>query len=59
MLKNIYNYGGFRESSNAQLVPIRQLELFKDRGKIETDDAHGRRREDARRSPRSTASWPS
>ncbi|HKA42210.1 MAG TPA: phosphonate ABC transporter substrate-binding protein [Burkholderiales bacterium] len=38
VLKNIYNYGGFRESSNAQLVPIRQLELFKDRVKIESDE---------------------
>jgi len=38
VLKNIYNYGGFRESSNAQLTPIRQLELFKDRMKIETDE---------------------
>jgi phosphonate transport system substrate-binding protein len=37
VLKNIYNYGGFRESSNAQLVPIRQLEMFKDRRKIEGD----------------------
>lgn len=39
ILKNIYNYGGFRESSNEQLVPIRQLELFKDRSKIENDAA--------------------
>lgn len=38
ILKNIYNYGGFRESSNEQLLPIRQLELFKDRRKVETDD---------------------
>jgi phosphonate transport system substrate-binding protein len=37
ILKNIYNYGGFRESSNEQLVPIRQLELFKDRSKVEND----------------------
>jgi phosphonate transport system substrate-binding protein len=37
VLKNIYNYGGFRESSNAQLVPIRQLEYFKDRRKVEGD----------------------
>jgi phosphonate transport system substrate-binding protein len=28
---------GFRESSNAQLVPIRQLELFRDRTKLEED----------------------
>ena len=39
VLKNIYNYGGFRASSNAQLVPIRQLELFKDRTKVATDSA--------------------
>ena len=38
VLKNIYNYGGFRASSNDQLIPIRQLELFKDRMKAETDD---------------------
>jgi phosphonate transport system substrate-binding protein len=39
VLKNIYNYGGFRESSNAQLMPIRQLEMFKDRRKVEADAA--------------------
>ena len=39
VLKNIYNYGGFRASSNAQLVPIRQLEMFKDRRKVEGDAA--------------------
>lgn len=38
ILKSIYNYGGFRESSNDQLIPIRQLELFRDRKKIEGDD---------------------
>jgi len=38
VLKNIYNYGGFRESNNDQLIPIRQLELFRDRTKIENDD---------------------
>jgi phosphonate transport system substrate-binding protein len=37
ILKNIYNYGGFRESNNDQLIPIRQLELFRDRVKIESD----------------------
>ena len=37
VLKNIYNYSGFRESSNAQLIPIRQLEYYKDRVKIEGD----------------------
>jgi len=38
VLKNIYNYGGFRESTNDQLIPIRQLELFRDRLKVENDD---------------------
>ena len=38
ILKNIYNYGGFRESSNDQLLPIRQLELFRDRSKVAADD---------------------
>jgi phosphonate transport system substrate-binding protein len=38
VLKNIYNYGGFRESSNAQLIPIRQLELFRERRKVEGDE---------------------
>jgi phosphonate transport system substrate-binding protein len=37
VLKNIYNYSGFKESSNEQLVPIRQLELFKDRAKVDND----------------------
>ena len=37
ILKNIYSYGGFRESNNDQLIPIRQLELFKARYKIEGD----------------------
>jgi len=39
ILIDIYNYGGFRASTNAQLNPIRQLELFKDRRKIESDSA--------------------
>jgi phosphonate transport system substrate-binding protein len=38
VLKNIYSYGGFRESSNDQLIPIRQLELFRDRRKVEGDE---------------------
>ncbi len=38
VLKNIYNYGGFRESTNAQLIPIRQLELFRERRKTESDE---------------------
>ena len=37
-LKVIYNYGGFRDSNNDQLIPIRQLELFRDRAKAESDD---------------------
>jgi len=37
ILKNIYNYGGFRPSTNTQLNPIRQLELFKDLRKVESD----------------------
>jgi len=38
VLKNIYNYGGFRASSNDQLKPIRQLELYRDRKKVEGDE---------------------
>jgi phosphonate transport system substrate-binding protein len=38
ILKNIYNYGGFRESTNAQLIPIRQLELYRERRKLEADE---------------------
>ena len=38
VLKAIYNYGGFRESNNDQLIPIRQLELFRDRTKAASDD---------------------
>ena len=38
ILKVIYNYGGFRDSSNDQLIPIRQLELARDRTKIAGDD---------------------
>lgn len=34
----IYNYGGFRESNNDQLIPIRQLELFRDRAKVQNDE---------------------
>ncbi|AKC69352.1 phosphonate ABC transporter substrate-binding protein [Pandoraea oxalativorans] len=37
VLKNIYNYGGFRASSDAQLLPIRQLELFKQKVQLESD----------------------
>lgn len=35
VLAKIYNYAAFRPSTNAQLIPIRQLELFKDRQKAE------------------------
>ncbi|MFZ4650476.1 MAG: phosphonate ABC transporter substrate-binding protein [Rubrivivax sp.] len=38
ILNNIYGYDGFRESNNDQLIPIRQLELFRDRRRTETDD---------------------
>lgn len=37
VLSRIYNYSGFKESTNEQLTPIRQLELYKDRVKIEND----------------------
>ncbi len=37
-LKVIYNYGGFRDSNNDQLIPTRQLELFRDRAKTAADD---------------------
>lgn len=37
-LKAIYSYGGFRASNNDQLIPIRQLELFRDRAKVAADD---------------------
>jgi phosphonate transport system substrate-binding protein len=37
ILKGMQQIAGFRESSNAQLVPIRQLELAKDRAKVASD----------------------
>jgi len=37
VLKNMLQIAGFKESTNAQLIPIRQLELAKDRKKIESD----------------------
>jgi phosphonate transport system substrate-binding protein len=37
ILKNMYRLAGFKASSDAQLLPIRQLELFKDRKKFESD----------------------
>jgi phosphonate transport system substrate-binding protein len=39
VLKNMLQIAGFRESSNAQLIPIRQLEFAKDRARIENDTA--------------------
>ncbi len=38
ILKNMYRLAGFKVSTDAQLIPIRQLELFKDRKKIESDE---------------------
>ena len=38
ILNKIYDYDGFRESNNDQLIPIRQLELFRDRTRLENDD---------------------
>jgi phosphonate transport system substrate-binding protein len=37
ILKNMYRLAGFKASTDAQLVPIRQLELAKDRKKFEDD----------------------
>jgi len=39
ILKNMQQIAGFRASTNAQLIPIRQLEFAKDRAKIENDAA--------------------
>jgi phosphonate transport system substrate-binding protein len=38
VLQNL-GYSGFRASSNAQLIPIRQIELAKERAKVEADGA--------------------
>lgn len=38
ILKNIYNYAGFRASNNDQLIPIRELELARDRAKVVNDE---------------------
>jgi phosphonate transport system substrate-binding protein len=38
-LMKLSKLAGFRESSNRQLLPIRQLELFRDRNKLEGDGA--------------------
>jgi phosphonate transport system substrate-binding protein len=40
-LMKLSKLSGFRPSSNAQLIPIRQLELFKERNKIEADAGLG------------------
>ena len=37
ILKGMQQIAGFRESSNAQLIPIRQLEYAKDRAKVSGD----------------------
>jgi len=37
ILVDLYKLSGFRASTDAQLLPIRQLELFKDRKKFEGD----------------------
>jgi phosphonate transport system substrate-binding protein len=37
VLRGMQQIAGFKESSNAQLIPIRQLELAKDRAKADTD----------------------
>ncbi len=37
ILKGMQQIAGFRESTDAQLIPIRQLELAKDRKKVEGD----------------------
>lgn len=36
-LMKINKLSGFKSSTNAQLIPIRQLELFKEKNKVETD----------------------
>ncbi|MCS6766506.1 MAG: phosphonate ABC transporter substrate-binding protein [Candidatus Protistobacter heckmanni] len=38
ILKNMYRLPGFKASTDAQLVPIRQIELAKDRKKYESDE---------------------
>jgi phosphonate transport system substrate-binding protein len=38
ILASMHGWGGFKESSNDQLLPIRQIELFKQKVKIEKDD---------------------
>ncbi len=38
ILANMHGWAGFRESNNDQLLPIRQIELFKQKVKLEKDD---------------------
>jgi phosphonate transport system substrate-binding protein len=38
ILRNIYNYAGFRASNNDQLIPIRELELARDRARVVNDE---------------------
>ena len=38
VLANMHEWGSFRESDNDQLIPIRQIELFKQKVKIENDN---------------------
>ena len=38
ILNKIYDYDGFRASNNDQLIPVRELELFRDRRRAETDE---------------------
>ncbi len=37
ILNKIYDYDGFRPSTNDQLIPIRELELFRDRSRVAGD----------------------
>jgi phosphonate transport system substrate-binding protein len=39
VIANIFNYSGFSASSDAQLLPIRQVALFQQKQKIENDAA--------------------
>ncbi len=38
-LFNLTKLSGFKASTNDQLIPIRQLELFKTRNKLESDES--------------------
>lgn len=38
ILNKIYDYDGFRASNDDQLIPVRELELFRDRRRAETDE---------------------